>query len=258
MDIKKIKFRREKDEFGCVTYWFDEGTKHLGPVCAHKHNAYYNIQDNEGGYLAWGFEQNIRTLKDVKEWIANYDDARDAEEARYEEETKRRAEELAKRREAEKKALKEFTNAVNDPVIPKVGDVVKLKMPKLNKLGDIGEYLVQLNDVTQYSTPRAKIMGVVKLTNEEWDNMVNNLLKHQDFWERDAETGGVVGGNNTDAPEWEDVTDFFAAYSKPEMKRIWDTTCYELVHAITAPNRRVFYVNNQGYDYARYVGFHGL
>lgn len=253
MDVKKIKFRKERvDEF-TVRHWFDAGTKHLGPVYAEKHYT-YNVYDADGKLLTFGKYVYLRTLKDVKEWIAGYDDR---EDARLAEEAKREAEAKARWEERLEmiKAENGYWTAEGTPEDLNVGDFVTIHESVLSKPNSVGDgFYDGVRDAV-----RAKVVHVAEVTDAEFDAAVTDLYSNfkKEWLKLEGEEehkygGGYIGGYTSDDPRLEGL-DYDAVMTNPEMLKIFRETAYCLIHAISAPNRTTLFVNTEGYGYPRYI-----
>lgn len=63
-----------------------------------------------------------------------------------------------------------------------------------------------------------------------------------------------IGGAWSDAPELENV-DYIQMCNSKELMAIFRATCYTPVVEVKEKDGcRIFYVNTEGYEYARYVG----
>lgn len=256
MEAKDIKFRRVRVDKFIVQHWFDAGTKHLPPCYATK--CYdYMVYDANGKRLSPYYKYGgLRTLKEVKEWIAKYDE--NFERAAAEEAAEEAAKELywETRKNMEVNLTNSAKSYVESPKSVAVGEVGVMQVPSFNKNTTIGEYLIQfeaqyLNDF-RVDVSRYEVVKVIEFTNEEYDTFIETLMDGRDIWETD-EDGSIKGGSYSDDPRLPEDVPFFKL--TVEQINIFRTTCRTLVHAITAPNRKTFLVNTEGYAYARYLGF---
>lgn len=99
--------------------------------------------------------------------------------------------------------------------------------PKLNKQDDIEAYIEQVK-ARDFDLCRADVSEVVCLTCDEWDDFVHNLLKNRDWL---AGKGGCSSRG---------VREVIQVVRPGE----------------TAEESQSIFVDPQGYDYARYVGFY--
>lgn len=251
MEIKDIKLRKERvDEF-TVRHWYDAGTKHLPPCYAEKHYGYI-VYNAEGKMLGpWGKYERLRTLKDVKAWIAEYDAIEDERIAAEAAEAAEREAYWKARKEDEEALTEAYKVPVVEENVPKVGDDLILLCPGLNKNCTIGEYLRAAKDDLEEGKDikvKARVFGVVELTDAEYDDFVVNLMTNRDCWVPGE--NGTRGGVFSEDPR---IADKEVWNLNKEEKEIWFATCRTVVHVVTAPNRRTFYVDTSGYEYARYV-----
>lgn len=120
------------------------------------------------------------------------------------------------------------------------------KFPKLNKNSHIQEYTGQLDNPDDYYLQRAKVTHIARLTDEQYDALVNgNLLT-------DIEWLAGKGGSGSTA-DLRDV-DAFGEYTEEEQEA-WREQVYNLSIKVVAPDRPTIYIDPQGCRYARYVGF---
>jgi hypothetical protein len=92
------------------------------------------------------------------------------------------------------------------------------------------------------------IQKTVELDEAAFETVSNSLLENRtEMWEQ-------IGGAWSDAPEFEGLTDM-EVFSNKELTAIFRATCYTPVVEVKEKDGcRAFYVNTEGYDYARYVG----
>ncbi len=250
MDVKSIKFRKDRVDEYTVNHWFDAGTDHLPAVYAHKHY-YYNVYDAEGNCYTRG-NSYMTTLKQVKEWLCDYDAEKEVELAEERAEKAAEQKKWDDRLALEAKFQEEFSKPVTDKKVPQVNDLLTLSEPKLNKNCTIGEYVSQLYTDDFYDT-KSKVVKVINITDAQWLEFVDNLMDSHSFIEYDkSEEGNQKGGSECNDPifdgkTWSDVA------SDPVLLDYYRENCVSLVHAIVSPNQRTFYVNTEGYNYARYV-----
>ncbi len=143
-----------------------------------------------------------------------------------------------------KKRMEEINVPVNSKSIcPKLHSFITLKFANLNKNNTLGEYKEEVNK-GDYTDQECKIEKVVFLSTSKFDNFAINLLNPFEFLGE--------GGTNSDDERLKNLPDEFWKWTK-EQNEIFINTSYNLVTAIIAPNRGTFYVDAQGYKYARYV-----
>lgn len=253
MNVKDIKLRRVKGDDGKMRY-HHEGTEFLKPMYAVKGCYDYDIYiDGKRHFL--GRYEYVRTLADVKKWIANYDLEHLTDLHCEALEHNEWVDEMRERKERETNAVKKFLADENNGDI-NVGDMIVVTMGKLSKPNHLGEALANTN------LPRnAKVVHITEVTCDEYDAAVKSLYNgfKKEWLKLAGETehefgGGYVGGCNSDDPRLENIENFDEIYHNPELKLIWDRTYYELVHLITAPGKNPIVVNTEGYGYPRYAG----
>jgi len=261
MDIAKIKFRRVRFDEYTVQHWFDAGTKHLGAVYATKHY-YYDVYDANGKMLnSYRNDRTLFTLKDVKQWIADYDaimDKYNADEAAKKEAA--RLESIAYRARMDSVVAEWKSPRV--PMGVEVGQIIRAKMGTMSKPNSVGDAFIAYpsTDSAPVTETNVKIVHVANITNDEFDAAVTDLYSNfKKEWlvlagDKEHEYGGgYIGGSQSDDPRLEGM-DGSAVFGDPVLMQIYRETMVELVHAIVAPDRAVLYVNSEGYGYARYIG----
>lgn len=95
---------------------------------------------------------------------------------------------------------------------------------------------------------RCRVVKTITLGYDEFNQVYNSLLDNR------PEMWGQIGGSESEAPELENVTYEQLCASK-ELMQIFRNTCYTLVvEVVNEETGASFFVNTEGYDYARYVG----
>ena len=253
IEVKNIKFRKERvDEF-TVRHNFDAGTKHLPPLYVTKHYQ-YNVYAQEDGKMINFGDWRLSTLKDVKQWIADYDAIEDARLAEVKAEEERYQAEQQARKDRENKLRDDFIDRPNLKEY-KVGDRIKVIMGKLSKPDSIGEALDRVELPSD-----AKVVHITEVTVDEYKaaaaRMYNGFKNEWLLLEGEAEHkfgGGYVGGAATDEPELQDK-EWTDLDRDPRLKQLWFDTNYELITLIVAPGRQPLAINTSGYGYPRYAG----
>ena len=82
------------------------------------------------------------------------------------------------------------------------------------------------------------------LSNKKFDDISLNLMEDSNLF--------GTGGTNCDDKRIIGLNDELWNWTKDQLQ-IYKDTSYNLVTAIVAPDRETFYVDAQGYNYARYV-----
>jgi len=235
--------------------WNAEETKYFEKVYATKHYGYdvhYTLKDDapKADCFYWtkksyasGYSNNIRLLKDVKEYINGLDEM--YIEALNEAVAERKAEDekWAKRKNHEE-ALNVFTS--KNSYLPDVGEFLDLKFANLNKNCTVGEYRYEV-EKGDYRTENAKVEKVVTLSTEDYDAFALSLMDHHEFLGR--------GGSGSDDARLEHLEDVAYHEWTEEECEIYKGTYYNIVTAIVALGRETIYSDAQGHTYARYLAF---
>lgn len=121
-----------------------------------------------------------------------------------------------------------------------------LDQPKLNKRCTLEEYTAQLLDVTEYEEVPARCSEILIMNNAEYNHFKNNLLCDYDFLK------GLKCGTGSD---YETNKEHVWQLTKEEMEQ-WQAQSYRVATMIfNKDTNEKFYVNTEGYAYARYVLF---
>ena len=141
----------------------------------------------------------------------------------------------------------EFQKEDAAPEIEKEKTFITVTFPDLNKNDTLAN---NYEAMVMYGTNDQKcfIQKTVELDEQMFNIVANSLLENRpEMWEQ-------IGGAWSDAPELENVTYIQMCNSK-ELTAIFRATCYTpVVEVVCKETGRKFYVNTEGYDYARYVG----
>ncbi len=166
------------------------------------------------------------------------------EEKEYQERKAHREKEIKSANEERKAYLKKINTIEKVKSIPvKIGEFISLKFANLNKNNTLGEYKEEVKK-GDYRAGSCKVEKVAMLSNKAFDTFSLNLMSASSFLGE--------GGTQCDDPRLKDLDKDFWQFTDEE-KRIYQSTCYNLVTAIIAPDRKTFFVDAQGYKYARYV-----
>jgi hypothetical protein len=122
-------------------------------------------------------------------------------------------------------------------------DLIQIALPRLNKNDHIEDYIKQLR-AGDYETNWARVERTYKMDAPTWNRFVQNLLEDQDWL---AGKGGCCSWTLPDA-------DYFDLKSDAERAE-WKRGVFIVVIAVCAPSGQTIYIDPQGYNYARYVGF---
>lgn len=98
------------------------------------------------------------------------------------------------------------------------------------------------------NSERCEIKKTIELSEMDFDEVSNSLLNNRpELWEQ-------IGGAYSDAPEFEGLTSE-QVFGNARLIEIFRNTCIvQVVEVRCAETQKAFYVNTEGYDYARYVG----
>lgn len=99
---------------------------------------------------------------------------------------------------------------------------------------------------------RCLVQKTVELEKYLFDGVSNSLLENRpEMWEQ-------IGGSTSDDPIFagcESYEQFCIMLQDPKIRKIYQDTCYtNVIEVKEKDGYRSFYVNTEGYDYARYVG----
>lgn len=202
--MTKVKLTKKVDEYGRIN-WCHLGTEFL-PPCRFVGPAPYTCWNYETGeYIA---TRELRTLREVREFIASYDETvrLEREAARKEEEARvagLRAEELARIA-----AYKEYTSVEVEPQSFAAGDFIISRFARLNKNNTLEEYVyrcqlpeftgerVRGNEIGSWVELRnwdddvCKIEQVIEVSADEFDKLCLNLMDSDTVQNLGIEAGG--------------------------------------------------------------------
>lgn len=124
---------------------------------------------------------------------------------------------------------------------------VTVTFPDVNKNNTLAD---NFRSMVMYGmhAEKCEIKKTVELDEEQFDDIANSLLQDRpELWEK-------IGGTYYDAPELEGLT-YEQFFGNERNVQIFRETCRTLVIEVKCPETgEAFYVNTEGYDYARYVG----
>lgn len=225
LEAKDIKLERVREDEYTTRYYYNANTKYLKErIYATKHYG-YNVY-NEEGRLLTDRSEYLYTLKDVKEWIASYDEREEVKLKEKAEEDAYRENEYIDLKAEETRLLEEFVSDTDIVPVIEVGDMLAIRLGNFSKPCNMGE---SLSNMRQDSL-LAEVVNVTNLSTEEFDTASKDLYNcFNGDW---LLKGGNVGGVRVDD----------------------DGTKTELINIITADNRKPMVVNSEGYDYPRYTG----
>lgn len=254
--------------------WTAEDTEFLTEISIHNYGTHYYIsaKNKETGYSV---RDDVYKQVAVKKWISEYDEsykAQKAEEERQAAEEERRYQEKC---EKINKLHNEYINGVSNLEF-KVGDFTQARFASANKDCSIGGYAYScqkpeldeegkawIHDSKKgwhWHTPRnwynekVEIVKVAEVTDEVYDHLVDNLLNSEALAATGVtnEHGGTKSSYEVDESTYPENTFFMRATE--EEREAWRAKSWRVGAVVTAPNRRPFVVDTQGYSYARYVG----
>lgn len=225
--------------------WYFNNTKYLPSGYAIKESYCWNCYDNEDNLLTrFDYCSRLHSKKDVIEWIINYDEYYEYQLEKEKEEKIAEKNEYLTRKMLENALTNSFKQHYNDSHTLNVDEFIDLHLCNISKPCNIGEAIL-------YGTRkvRGKIAKLIKLNNNEYDELITSFYsaKRELFNSR-------LGGNFSDDERLEGYT-FNNILHDNKLKKIWEETNYELLHAIISDNRKTLYVNTQGYEYIRYIGY---
>lgn len=150
-------------------------------------------------------------------------------------------------------AVAEISDAVESPkenvapVVEKEKTFIIVTFPDLNKNDTL---LENFEAMVMHGTNDQKcfVQKTVELDEAAFETVSNSLLENRaEMWEQ-------IGGAWSDAPELEHV-EYIQMCNSKELTAIFRATCYTpVVEVVCKESGRRFYVNTEGWDYARYVG----
>lgn len=118
--------------------------------------------------------------------------------------------------------------------------------PKLNKNDTLAENYKAMA-LYGVNEDRCKILKTVILDAATFEEFSNTLLDNRELWQQ-------IGGSASDAPELAEVT-YPELSTNKNFMQIFRDTCYTMVVEVRCEETNDhFFVNTEGYDYARYVG----
>ncbi len=134
---------------------------------------------------------------------------------------------------------------VNVFEIPGGGIIDRICFPKLNKRNTLKGYFEQLHPGQYHVQSRVMIKKVIVLTAEQYEIFSNHLLHRFEWLEECGGSDSTAEGLSSD--------DYYKL--SPEEQKTWEDHSYLEVVKIVCDGKPAFFVNPEGYGYARYVGF---
>jgi hypothetical protein len=117
------------------------------------------------------------------------------------------------------------------------------KYANLNKNSTIEEYEEEVNNGSYY-VRKSKINGILHLTDSEYEFLENNLMENYSFL-------AGYGGSDSDYKLPEEITEIWKM--NEETRNAWMAESYNIGCLIYHPTKPLFFIDTQGYNYARYV-----
>ena len=133
-----------------------------------------------------------------------------------------------------------------------------IKFATLNKNDRLEDYKKEVFREGNYRTETVKVVKEVELSATEYRAVSNSLLTDRfDMWEKiggstlteKAEAEAKELGFDFDDPKW-----WHKEKEHPQMQFFFKNSVVEVVKVTCGSYGRPFYVNTEGYGYARYVG----
>lgn len=122
-----------------------------------------------------------------------------------------------------------------------------LSEPKLNKQNTLEEYCEQLLDENDFYTVQARCFEVLVMNDEEYNTFKNSLLQDYDFLTK-LEYCGTGSDYETDKQNLWELTQ--------EETEQWREQSFRVATMIfNKDTNEKFYINTEGYAYARYCLF---
>lgn len=130
--------------------------------------------------------------------------------------------------------------------------IVELYFPKTSKWGNLRSYKEYFWD-SGYRIEKGRIIKELVLDNIAWEQISQDLLTSREDW--NDENGEPIGGSESDDARLSDKT-WEQIVADKNLKQIFiDTAVMNVVRVLNRDTGETFYVNTEGYNYARYVGF---
>lgn len=225
--------------------WKFNSTKYLPAGYAIKESYSWNCYDNDDNLLThFDYYSRLRSKKSVIEWISNYDENYEYQLEKEKEQKLAEENEYLTQQMLENALTNSFKQYDDNSHILNINDVIEFQRSNLSKPCNIGEALMY-----GVKSSKGKIAKIIELNNNEYDKLVSSLTSAKREW-FDSE----LGGHHSDDKRLLGYN-FNEILNSNNLKNIWESTSYELLHVISSNNRKNLYVNNEGYDYIRYIGY---
>ena len=122
-------------------------------------------------------------------------------------------------------------------------DRKKIILPNMNKRCTLAEYVAELNS-NYVQKIEIEITDIILMSSVEFNDFAENTMKRYDFLEG---KGGVDSDSKFK----------FQEFNMPENEEAdWIRKSYRIgVKIVDIENEKIIYVDPQGFDYARWIGF---
>lgn len=127
-------------------------------------------------------------------------------------------------------------------------DLIKVAFPKLNKTCCLEETDYEISK--GYNVESCKVERSISVSDAVYNRLGIELMDNGNemIW-------GYIGGHYSDDPRLAHVEHPNQIFNNPELKKIFTETMYALVtEVVNKDTGDKFYVNTEGYGYARYTG----
>lgn len=126
--------------------------------------------------------------------------------------------------------------------------LIKIAFPKLNKTDSLEETDHEISN--GQNVEYCKIMRSVKVSDAVYNRLGTEFMDNgnEAIW-------GYIGGSRSDDPRLACALNFNEIWNNTELRKIFLDTKYTMVTEVyNKDTGDSFYVNTEGYGYARYVG----
>jgi hypothetical protein len=124
---------------------------------------------------------------------------------------------------------------------------LNIRFPRLNKNPNLAENDSEISYESYIA--KCKVVKTLYVSNDVYNCLGNELMEDTNHVLYEG-----IGGSSSDAPELQGK-EFFEIMSNPSLSELFGDTCYKnVVEVVNTDNQEKFYVNTEGYKYARYVG----
>lgn len=126
--------------------------------------------------------------------------------------------------------------------------LIKVAFPNINKTCDLEETDLEIS--RGYNVQYCKIMRSVKVSDAVYNRLGMEFMNNgnEAIW-------GYIGGSRSEDPRLDEVNHPSEIFNDAELRKIFMDTCYTMVTEVyNVDTGESFYVNTEGYGYARYVG----